>query len=85
MKVAVLGGGNGCYATAVDLTEDGHEVRLWRRDGDAFGILAHFDIGEVFKVVQLKNGNAPGAPVADDDPVLGFRKRHRVWIRTRVH
>ena len=32
MKVAVLGGGNGSLAAALDLTEQGHEVRLWRRD-----------------------------------------------------
>lgn len=32
MKVAVLGGGHGCYAAAADLSEKGHEVRLWRRD-----------------------------------------------------
>lgn len=31
MKVAVLGGGHGCYAAAADLSEQGHEVRLWRR------------------------------------------------------
>ncbi|MEK4030501.1 NAD/NADP octopine/nopaline dehydrogenase family protein [Pseudobacillus sp. FSL P4-0506] len=36
MKIAVLGGGNGAYAAAVDLTEQGHEVRLWRRDKQAF-------------------------------------------------
>src|SRR6478609_4149543 len=35
MKVAVLGGGHGCYAAAADLAEAGHEVRLWRRDGAA--------------------------------------------------
>ncbi|WP_341667974.1 NAD/NADP-dependent octopine/nopaline dehydrogenase family protein [Alcaligenes sp. SDU_A2] len=32
MKVAVLGGGHGCYAAAADLSEQGHHVRLWRRD-----------------------------------------------------
>jgi opine dehydrogenase len=32
MKIAVLGGGNGSAAAAVDLTNDGHEVRLWRRN-----------------------------------------------------
>ena len=32
MRIAVLGGGHGCYAAAADLTEQGHEVRLWRRD-----------------------------------------------------
>ena len=35
MKIAVLGGGHGCYAGAADLSEQGHEVRLWRRDGAA--------------------------------------------------
>jgi opine dehydrogenase len=35
MKIAVLGGGHGCYAAAADLAEVGHEVRLWRRDGAA--------------------------------------------------
>lgn len=32
MKIAVLGGGHGSYAAAADLAEQGHEVRLWRRD-----------------------------------------------------
>ncbi len=38
MKIAVLGGGHGCYAAAADLRDVGHEVRLyaamprrWRR------------------------------------------------------
>ena len=31
MRVAVLGGGNGAYATAADLALGGHAVRLWRR------------------------------------------------------
>ncbi|QQK74386.1 NAD/NADP octopine/nopaline dehydrogenase family protein [Salicibibacter cibarius] len=36
MEIAVLGGGNGSYAAAVDLTEKGHEVRFWRRNQDLF-------------------------------------------------
>jgi len=36
MKIAVLGGGHGAYAAAADLSEQGHEVRLWRRDAAAF-------------------------------------------------
>jgi opine dehydrogenase len=32
MRIAVLGGGHGAYAAAADLAEQGHEVRLWRRD-----------------------------------------------------
>jgi opine dehydrogenase len=34
MKIAVIGGGNGAYAAAADLTEKGHEVRLWRRNAE---------------------------------------------------
>jgi opine dehydrogenase len=32
LKIAVLGGGNGSFAAAGDLTLVGHEVRLWRRN-----------------------------------------------------
>jgi len=35
VKIAVLGGGNGAYAAAADLSERGHEVRFWRRDAQA--------------------------------------------------
>jgi len=31
----VIGGGHGSYATAADLAEAGHRVRLWRRDATA--------------------------------------------------
>ncbi len=39
MKVAVLGGGNGAYACAADLSAQGHEVRFWRRDAAALAAL----------------------------------------------
>lgn len=39
MKVAVLGGGNGCFAAAADSALAGHETRLWRRDAAA--VAAH--------------------------------------------
>jgi opine dehydrogenase len=35
MNIAILGGGNGCYAAAADLAQAGHSVRLWRRDAQA--------------------------------------------------
>ncbi len=35
MRIAILGGGNGCYAAAADLAEAGHRVSLWRRDAVA--------------------------------------------------
>jgi opine dehydrogenase len=40
VRIAVLGGGHGCYAAAADLTEQGHEVQLWRRDAAAVAQLA---------------------------------------------
>lgn len=40
MKIAVLGGGNGCYAAAADMAEAGHDVRWWRRSLKSFGELA---------------------------------------------
>lgn len=39
MRIAVLGGGNGSYAAAADLAEQGHDVRLWRRDAAALAPL----------------------------------------------
>ena len=40
MKVAILGGGNGAYAAAADLTEQGHTCALWRRDAAALASLS---------------------------------------------
>jgi opine dehydrogenase len=39
MKIAVVGGGNGAYACAADLSEQGHEIRFWRRDATALAAL----------------------------------------------
>ena len=36
LKIAVLGGGNGCYAAAADMSEAGHDVRFWRQNAEAF-------------------------------------------------
>lgn len=43
MKIAVLGGGNGSMAAAADLTNQGHDVSLWRRNGDGIAALAAAD------------------------------------------
>jgi opine dehydrogenase len=39
MDIAVIGGGHGSYAAAAALTEQGHRVRLWRRDAAALAPL----------------------------------------------
>ena len=48
MKIAVLGGGHGCYAAAADLAEAGHDVRLWRRDATALATV--IDSGSIVLV-----------------------------------
>ena len=39
MDIAILGGGHGCHAAAADLSEQGHQVRFWRRDRSALETL----------------------------------------------
>jgi len=51
MNIAILGGGHGCYAAAADLSEQGHQVRLWRRDAAALQPL--IDRGSII----LKDGD----------------------------
>ena len=58
MEIAVLGGGNGSYAAAAHLSEQGHSVRMWRRNHSRFSkILSSREIAledwETFK--QSKN------------------------------
>ena len=36
MEIAIIGGGHGSYAAAAHLSDDGHSVRLWRRDTEDF-------------------------------------------------
>src|SRR2546426_4461527 len=63
MKVAVLGGGNGAYAAAADLTLQGHEVRFWRRDTAAL---------RSSKTITLKDADGERAvSVASVSPDIG--------------
>lgn len=39
MRIAILGGGHGCYAAAADLSDRGHSIALWRRSSSQFGSL----------------------------------------------
>lgn len=39
LSIAIVGGGNGAYAAAADLAEQGHDVRLWRRSASRLGPL----------------------------------------------
>ena len=55
MRIAVLGGGNGSFAAAGDLTLAGHEVSLWRRDGAT--VQAHLDHGGTITVIDGQHGS----------------------------
>ncbi len=64
MDIAVIGGGNGCYAAVADLSEQGHAVRLWRRDANALGPLR--DAGHI-KLRDFQGlREVPVARVTDD-------------------
>ena len=41
MEIAIIGGGHGCYAAAAEMTDQGHRVRLWRRDVEALDAIAN--------------------------------------------
>jgi opine dehydrogenase len=82
MKIAVVGGGNGAYAAAADLTEQGHEVRMWRRntaalnktltlkdaDGERSVALASVspDLGETLRGAELVFMPDPAFTQADN-------------------
>jgi opine dehydrogenase len=67
LKIAVLGGGHGSYAAAADLSEQGHEVRLWRRNAAALKPV--LDNGAI-KVTDIRGSRAipiarPSADLAE--------------------
>jgi opine dehydrogenase len=66
MRIAILGGGHGCYAAAADLAEAGHTVRLWRRDAAALAPLV------ASRSIVLKDAHgAREVPIADASADLG--------------
>ncbi len=66
MRVAVLGGGNGAYACAADLSAQGHEVRFWRRDSTALAPV------RTAGAITLKDADGERAvPIALVTPDLG--------------
>ena len=64
MEIAVLGGGNGCYAAAAHLSEGGHNVRFWRRDSKALAPVR--DTGTIALTDWRGTRRVPIALVTDD-------------------
>ena len=65
MEIAVLGGGNGSTAAAVDLTEQGHRVRFWRRNAAAQRALQ--DRGNVIRCKDFQGERDIAIPVVTSD------------------
>lgn len=60
MQICVLGGGNGAYAAAADLSHLGHHVALWRRDAEGLAPLL------ASRALTLKNSSGEHVvPLAD--------------------
>jgi opine dehydrogenase len=64
VRIAILGGGHGCFAAAADLSEQGHQVSWWRRHSPGFepiraadGILLKDINGQRRIPVSLMSGN----------------------------
>ena len=76
MRIAVLGGGHGAYAAAADLSEQGHEVRFWRRDATALrslqesGAITLIDAAGTRRVRIAKVAADPGAAVAGAELIV---------------
>jgi opine dehydrogenase len=70
MKIAVLGGGHGSYAAAADLAEQGHEVRLWRRNQAAFELVRASGV-----IVLIDQRGARGVRLAHATPDIGAALR----------
>ncbi|WP_418317648.1 NAD/NADP octopine/nopaline dehydrogenase family protein [Piscinibacter sakaiensis] len=77
MKIAVLGGGHGCYAAAADLSEAGHEVRLWRRDGAALEAVRQ---GGGIRVKDIDGTRLVAVPLATADIGEALRGAELVLI-----
>lgn len=64
MDIAVIGGGNGAYAAAADLAEQGHRIRLWRRDTAALAAVR--DAGGIELIDYRGRRHIPLGLITDD-------------------
>lgn len=71
MRIAVLGGGNGCFAAAGDLALAGHEVRMWRRDMAA--IEAHRAAGSTIALTDFRGKHTAKLSLVTPDIAAAVR------------
>jgi opine dehydrogenase len=82
LDIAVIGGGHGCYAAAVSLTEQGHSVRLWRRDAAAFGSVRD---SKTIKVTDHKGTRDVAIAVVTDDLAAAMKDAELVVLPLPCH
>ena len=70
MKIAVLGGGHGAYAAAADLTEQGHEVRHWRRKASELSPIIQLVDEKGKRAVEVKAEKDIGNAVREAELIL---------------
>ncbi len=88
MQVAVLGGGHGSYAAAASLAEQGHAVRLWRRDAAGRGELAGrgaLTIRDHRGEREVPLGSGPGRIAVADDLEEAVRGAEVVVVPLPAH
>jgi opine dehydrogenase len=71
MRITVLGGGNGSFAAAGDFALQGHETRLWRRDGEA--VAAHCAAGSRIAVKDSKGRHEAQLALVTSDMAKAVR------------
>ncbi|TAK88599.1 MAG: glycerol-3-phosphate dehydrogenase [Betaproteobacteria bacterium] len=82
MRIAVLGGGHGAYAAAADLSEQGHEVRLWRRDAAAFAPVLQ---SGAIRVKDVKGARSVRLAAATTDLGAALKNVSLVLVPTPAH
>jgi len=70
VKIAVLGGGHGAYAAAADLTEQGHEVRHWRRKASELSPIIQLVDEKGKRAVEVKAEKDIGNAVREAELIL---------------
>ena len=78
MRIAVLGGGNGAYAAAADLADQGHEIRFWRRDRMALAALRQ--AGGAIMLEDFRDARPVRLALVSDDLAPALRDAELIVI-----
>jgi opine dehydrogenase len=83
MRIAVLGGGNGSFATAGDFALAGHDTRLWRRDVEA--VKAHNAAGSTITVKDFRGRDEAKLSLVTNDIAAAVRDAELIVCPVPAH